>query len=118
VYSSQLDRKKRKIDEEKSAFGTYAGDLGTTFTYRVKKPGSYGGYKVVTTVCALLQVARSACAAGCLPGVSAVHPTNVAAVAVVVVESRRWTHPCPEKSCWTSARSRRLTASACEITQH
>jgi hypothetical protein len=32
------------------AFGTYAGDLGTTLTYRVKKPGAYGGYKIVTEV--------------------------------------------------------------------
>ncbi len=49
----QKELKKRKIQEEKQAFGTYAGDLGTTLTYRVKKPGAYGGYKIVTEVCAV-----------------------------------------------------------------
>lgn len=33
------------------AFGTYAGNLGTTMTYRVRKPGVYGAYKIVTEVC-------------------------------------------------------------------
>jgi hypothetical protein len=46
----QRDSRKRKLQEEKMAFGTYAGDLGTTLTYRVKKPGAYGGYKIVTEV--------------------------------------------------------------------
>lgn len=36
------------------AFGTYSGDLGTTLTYRVKKPGAYGGYKIVTEVGAVV----------------------------------------------------------------
>ena len=30
------------------AFGTYSGSLGTKVVYRVKKPGVYGGYKIVT----------------------------------------------------------------------
>jgi hypothetical protein len=48
--AEQKEQKKRKLQEEKQAFGTYAGDLGTTLTYRVKKPGAYGGYKIVTEV--------------------------------------------------------------------
>ena len=50
----QRDSRKRKLDEEKMAFGTYSGDLGTTLTYRVKKPGAYGGYKIVTEVGAVV----------------------------------------------------------------
>ena len=33
---------------EKSAFGTYADTLGETITYRVRNPGAYGTYKIVT----------------------------------------------------------------------
>mmetsp|Transcript_31093 Transcript_31093/g.41125 ORF Transcript_31093/g.41125 Transcript_31093/m.41125 type:complete len:220 (-) Transcript_31093:614-1273(-) len=40
-------RKRKKMEEEKSAFGTYASDLGTKFVYRVKKPGIYGGYEII-----------------------------------------------------------------------
>uniref|UniRef100_A0A7S1XT62 Uncharacterized protein n=1 Tax=Phaeomonas parva TaxID=124430 RepID=A0A7S1XT62_9STRA len=42
--------KKRRNDaeEEGSALGTYAGNLGTTVTKRVKKAGAYGGYKIIT----------------------------------------------------------------------
>lgn len=44
--------KRSKIaDEEKLAFGTYAGttaDGSQVMTYRVKKAGAHGGYKVVT----------------------------------------------------------------------
>jgi hypothetical protein len=50
VWCGQREARKRKLAEEKSAFGTYAGELGTTLTYRVKKPGAYGGYKIVTEV--------------------------------------------------------------------
>lgn len=32
------------------AFGTYASSGGTKLTYRVKKEGTYGGYKIVTEV--------------------------------------------------------------------
>lgn len=67
-------RKRKQQSEENQAFGTYAGDLGNVFcfnewasivhgsnrisppscfsgtkvVYRVKKPGVYGGYKIVT----------------------------------------------------------------------
>ncbi len=50
MWCGQREARKRKLAEEKSAFGTYAGELGTTLTYRVKKPGAYGGYKIVTEV--------------------------------------------------------------------
>jgi hypothetical protein len=42
-------KKKRKADEA-LAFGTYAGgtEAGSSFTYRVKKGGAYGGYALVT----------------------------------------------------------------------
>jgi hypothetical protein len=33
---------------EESAFGTYASNGGEVFTYRVKKEGSFGGYKIVS----------------------------------------------------------------------
>ena len=46
----QRESLKRKKDEEVSAFGTYASNLGATITYRVKKGGAYGGYKIVTQV--------------------------------------------------------------------
>lgn len=45
--AAERDAKKRR-DEERAAFGTYASDGGKTFTYRVKKEGAYGGYKIVT----------------------------------------------------------------------
>jgi len=34
--------------EEKVAFGTYAGDGGTKFTYRQRRKGAFGGYDIVT----------------------------------------------------------------------
>ena len=43
--------KKSKIaskDSEEAAFGTYAGDGGTKFVYRVRKEGASGAYKIVT----------------------------------------------------------------------
>ena len=45
-----MERKKRQklIDGEKEAFGTYAGDLGSKFVYRVKKAGAYGGYAILS----------------------------------------------------------------------
>ena len=33
---------------EEDAFGTYASSGGEKFVYRVKKTGSFGGYKIVT----------------------------------------------------------------------
>ena len=33
------------------AFGTYASGGGKKLTYRVKKSGTYGGYKIITEVC-------------------------------------------------------------------
>lgn len=51
----QEDEKDKKIREEREALGLLAGDLyfiyinrGETFTYRVKKPGAYGGWKIIT----------------------------------------------------------------------
>ena len=38
--------KQRKTEQE--AFGTYASIGGENFTYRVKKEGAFGGYKIVT----------------------------------------------------------------------
>ncbi len=57
----QTELKKRKVAEEKSAFGTYASNLGETFTYRVKKAGAYGGYEVITTVRACLHCSIVSC---------------------------------------------------------
>lgn len=37
-----------KKDVEEEAYGTYASQGGQKLTYRVKKPGSFGGYKIVT----------------------------------------------------------------------
>jgi hypothetical protein len=33
---------------EEAAFGTYASQGGSKFTYRVKKESAFGGYKIVT----------------------------------------------------------------------
>lgn len=41
-------RKREKAGEEDKAFGTYGGGGGTKLVYRVKKGGTYGGYKIVT----------------------------------------------------------------------
>ena len=44
-------QKKSKVvprDSEEAAFGTYAGQGGTMFTYRVRNQGSFGSYKIVT----------------------------------------------------------------------
>ena len=35
-------------ESEEAAFGTYAGQGGTSFTYRVKNAGAAGTYKIVT----------------------------------------------------------------------
>jgi hypothetical protein len=48
-----LEEKEKKETEkrdknEESAFGTYASKGGSQFTYRVKKDGAFGGYKIVT----------------------------------------------------------------------
>jgi hypothetical protein len=75
---AQASAKRARVEEEKKAFGTYASEGGTQFTcagarwrharvgdadlwravsrerggrrYRVKKPGVYGGYEIVTEV--------------------------------------------------------------------
>ena len=46
----------KKKQEEKFAFGTYAGgtSAGSVYTYRVKKQTAYGGYKIVTEVSIIL----------------------------------------------------------------
>ncbi|TMW65500.1 hypothetical protein Poli38472_008142 [Pythium oligandrum] len=43
-------KKRKRTADEAAAFGTYAGgtEAGTTFAYRVKKGGAYGGYAIVT----------------------------------------------------------------------
>eukprot|EP01041_Mallomonas_annulata_P008215 gene8215-16890_t len=47
----QLDKEKqkgsKKRDVEEEAYGTYASNGGQRLTYREKKPGAYGGYKIV-----------------------------------------------------------------------
>merc|ERR1712032_146297 len=52
VVEDNKARKKRLKHEgsekEKTAFGTYAGDMGSTFTYRVRKAGAYGSWKIIT----------------------------------------------------------------------
>lgn len=81
---AQASTKRARVDEEKKAFGTYASEGGTMFTcararhvvsvpvcervraraltrYRVKKPGVYGGYQIVTEV----RVAFARCEGGC-----------------------------------------------------
>uniref|UniRef100_A0A7S2D1H5 Uncharacterized protein n=2 Tax=Octactis speculum TaxID=3111310 RepID=A0A7S2D1H5_9STRA len=39
-------KRQKRVDGEKDAFGTYAGDLGEKFVYRERKPGVYGGYYI------------------------------------------------------------------------
>ena len=46
VESSSV--KLNKQDSEEAAFGTYASSGGEKFVYRVKKTGSFGGYKIVS----------------------------------------------------------------------
>ena len=41
-------RRRKKEEEEQLAFGTYASRA--KFTYRVRKAGAFGGYKIVTEV--------------------------------------------------------------------
>eukprot|EP01035_Chromulina_nebulosa_P018466 gene18466-24176_t len=43
---SKEDEENKKKTLERDAFGTYASDGGQNFVYRVKKEGSYGGYKI------------------------------------------------------------------------
>jgi len=45
--AAQQKGKKRANDAEAEAFGTYASDGGQRFTYRERKPGAYGGYRIV-----------------------------------------------------------------------
>lgn len=35
-------------NSEEAAFGTYASQGGEKFVYRVKKKGSFGGYKIIS----------------------------------------------------------------------
>jgi hypothetical protein len=44
----RVAQKKRKAQEEDSAFGTYSSGGGDRIVYRVKKAGTYGGYEIVT----------------------------------------------------------------------
>lgn len=41
-------RRQEKAGEEEKAFGTYGGAGGSKLVYRVKKAGTYGGYRIVT----------------------------------------------------------------------
>ena len=40
--------KKRKLAEADGSVGTYASKGGHKVVYRVKKPGTYGGYEIIT----------------------------------------------------------------------
>ncbi len=40
--------KEKQHKNEELAFGTYASKGGSQFTYRVRKEGAFGGYKIVT----------------------------------------------------------------------
>ena len=43
-------KRRRAADDEREAFGVYAGGGdGTHFTFRAKKAGAYGGYETITT---------------------------------------------------------------------
>ena len=46
----EATKRQRKVDEEKAAFGTYAGGgkKGETITYRVHTKSVWGGYRIVT----------------------------------------------------------------------
>lgn len=45
----EMARKRERTNtDEKAAVGTYASDGGSLFTYRVKKEGAAGGYKIIT----------------------------------------------------------------------
>ena len=46
----EKDKPKGSAYSEEAAFGTYASGGGEKFTYRVKKTGAFGGYRVVTEV--------------------------------------------------------------------
>ena len=51
VSSFRFISKSKKAEDEKLAFGTYAGateDGSQVMTYRVRKAGAFGGYKIVT----------------------------------------------------------------------
>ncbi len=41
-------KRQKRADVEKAAFGTYADTNGETITYRVRNPGAFGTYKIVT----------------------------------------------------------------------
>ena len=57
----QTEAKKRRVEEEGKAFGTYASNQGEVLTYRVKKPGVYGGYTIVSKVCVSVCVRLCVC---------------------------------------------------------
>jgi len=45
----EQERKRERLQaDEKAAVGTYASAGGSVFTYRVKKEGASGGYKIIT----------------------------------------------------------------------
>ncbi len=48
--AAQTAPKSSSAFSEEAAFGTYASNGGEKFTYRVKKEGAFGGYKIITEV--------------------------------------------------------------------
>lgn len=52
AFFSHFSMDSTHAQSNEQAFGTYASSGGTKLTYRVKKEGTYGGYKIVTEVLA------------------------------------------------------------------
>jgi hypothetical protein len=54
-HQIEADKRSKVQKRENEAFGTYAGGgaKGEDITYRVRKPGAWGGYEIVKTVCHL-----------------------------------------------------------------
>ena len=48
LVEKQRKEEEKQFKSEEAAFGTYASKGGTQFTYRVKKDGAFGGYKIMT----------------------------------------------------------------------
>jgi len=48
VLQKRLKEANRKVAEEQQAFGTYASKGGTVVTYRTRKAGAYGSWKIIT----------------------------------------------------------------------
>lgn len=49
-HDTEAEKASKKKQEEKFAFGTYAGGTssGSVYTYRVRTNTAYGGYKIIT----------------------------------------------------------------------